>query len=92
MSTQPMAPTLSFPQILRKQSAPTIHPMVSTTQQQQHFLQQSHGSPSRARDRNNFDKVPSNQDVQQLPQLKGGSTDSYFLPFMFSYFIAGGNG
>lgn len=80
MSTQPMVATSSFPQLMRKQSAPTIHPMVSAQQQQQ-FVQQSHGSPSRARDRNTFDKVPCNQDVQQLPLLKGGSTDAHFFAF-----------
>lgn len=85
MSTQPMAPQSSFPQMMRKQSAPTIHP-IAATQQQQQFLQQSHGSPSRARDRNSFDKVPSNQDVQQLPLLKGGSSNAhFFLPFFCSF-------
>lgn len=86
MSTQPMAPQSSFPQMMRKQSAPTIHP-IAATQQQQQFLQQSHGSPSRARDRNSFDKVPSNQDVQQLPLLKGGSSNAhFFLPFFLFVF------
>ena len=80
MPSQPMVPTSSFPQLMRKQSAPTIHPMVPSQQhQQQQFMQQAQASPSRARDRNNFDKVPCNQDVQQLPLLKGGSTDAHFF-------------
>lgn len=70
LSSQPMVSASSFSQqMMRKQSAPSIQSMTSS---QQHFQQQPHGSPSRARDRNNFDKAPSNQEVQQLPLLKGG--------------------
>jgi hypothetical protein len=71
MSSQPMIPASSFSQqLMRKQSAPTIQSMAPS--QQQLMQQAPHGSPSRARDRNNFDKVPSSQDVQQLSLLKGG--------------------
>ncbi len=51
--------------------------LLSTSSQQQlnnNFQQVAHGSPSRARDRNLFDKVPLNQDALiqiQLPLLKG---------------------
>lgn len=70
MPTQPMVPTSSYnPPMMRKQSAPTIHPIAPSQQQQ--FQQPPHGSPSRARDRNTFDKLPTAQDVQQLPLLKG---------------------
>lgn len=66
LSNQPMvSSSLSFnPSLIRKQSAPNIHPISSVKQQ-------PHSSPSRARDRNNFDKVPTAQDVQQLSLLKG---------------------
>lgn len=93
MSSQPMVSTSSFnPLMMRKQSAPTIHPIAQS--QQQHFMQQPHGSPSRARDRNNFDKVPSNLDVQQLPPLKGFSFDAHFFLLLLCslYFITGKNG
>lgn len=70
--SQPLVATSIYnPPMMRKQSAPTIHPIAPSSQQQ--FQQQPHASPSRARDRNNFgDKVPSTQDVQQLALLKGG--------------------
>lgn len=57
--------------ILRKQSAPAITSSHSVIQSQQQQSQIQQGSPSRARDRNTFDKVPSSQDVVQLPLLKG---------------------
>lgn len=82
MPSQPMVPS-SYTQ--RKQSAPIIHPIAQSSQpplfqpqqQLQHQLQPPHGSPSRARDRNQFDKVPTSQDVQQLPFLKGGTNDAH---------------
>lgn len=84
MPSQPMVATSSYnAPVMRKQSAPTIHPIAPSSQQQ--FQQQSHGSPSRARDRNNFDKVPSTQEVQQLSLLKGGlnSSDVHFIPSLY---------
>lgn len=82
LSSQSMVSASSFSQqMMRKQSAPTIQSM------EQQFQQQPHGSPSRARDRNSFDKAPSNQDVQQLPLLKGGfkhAECSLYVPFMRS--------
>lgn len=86
LSSQPMVATSSYmPPMMRKQSAPTIHPIVSSSQQQ--FQQQPHSSPSRARDRNNFDKVPLIQDVQQLPFLKGGLNCSDVHLILFSSFM-----
>ncbi|KAL7036701.1 hypothetical protein ACKWTF_008903 [Chironomus riparius] len=55
------------PNIVRKQSAPAITPSQSVLQSQSQIQQ---GSPSRARDRNLFDKVCLSQDVTQLPLLK----------------------
>lgn len=82
--------------MIRKQSAPTISSYPATTSsgvQQQpsstsqqfnnNFQQVVHGSPSRARDRNLFDKVPLNQDALiqiQLPLLKGYPKN---LPFCY---------
>jgi hypothetical protein len=83
MNTLSSQPIVSFTQqMMRKQSAPSI------SSQQQQFQQQPHGSPSRARDRNQFDKTPTSQDVQQLKPLKGLANDFdahfYFrLPFSF---------
>jgi hypothetical protein len=67
--------------IMRKQSAPAIvpstmlgqaqHTQPISSQQQQQLQNQIHGSPNRARDRNLFDRLPLNQDVVQLPLLKG---------------------
>jgi hypothetical protein len=76
--------------MIRKQSAPAITSFPATTAAQNpmnvqqssstsaqfnnNFQQVVHGSPSRARDRNLFDKVPLNQDALiqiQLPFLKG---------------------
>lgn len=96
-TSQPLLPTTSYntqhhplPNIVRKQSAPAIAPSPITLAQSQHQqqFQQAHGSPSRARDRNLFDKVPSNQDVVQLPMLKGclNFTDAHF-PLFFSDFF-----
>jgi hypothetical protein len=88
MPSQPLIPASSFnPPMMRKQSAPTIQSMAPSQQQ---FVQQQmvpHGSPSRARDRNYFDKVPSSQDVQQLPLLKGGSLFSFLCSIFFCYLI-----
>jgi hypothetical protein len=79
LATQPMIPATTFQQqMMRKQSAPTIQSIAPS--QQQFQQQQPHGSPSRARDRNQFDKIPPNQDVQQLPLLKGGF-DAHFIYF-----------
>lgn len=76
LSAQPMAPnSLLNHQMIRKQSAPTIQSMAPSQQ----FQQPPQGSPSRARDRNNFDKLPSSQDVQQLPPLKGVANDDAHL-------------
>jgi hypothetical protein len=86
-STQPMhhqlirkqsAPTI--PSMAPSQPPPvpphqTLHPKPPSQQQQQHQLLRdlsSINSPSRARDRNQFDQVSLIQDVQQLPLLKGG--------------------
>lgn len=62
------------------QSSASVQQPPSTSSQQQqfnnNFQQVVHGSPSRARDRNLFDKVPLNQDALiqiQLPLLKGYS-------------------
>lgn len=82
VNSLPMQPTTSPhnlahqvhppPNIVRKQSAPAITPSQSVLQSQSHQQSQiQQGSPSRARDRNLFDKVSSNQDVTQLPLLKG---------------------
>jgi hypothetical protein len=64
--------------MMRKQSAPTISSTLLSsqapaiiTQSQTQYQAVQHGSPSRARDRNLFDKVPTNLDVTQLPPLKG---------------------
>lgn len=86
MPSQPLVPATSFnPPMMRKQSAPTIQSMAPSQQQ---FVQQQqmipHGSPSRARDRNYFDKVPSSQDVQQLPLLKGGRVAQLSFSFTCS--------
>ena len=62
------------PNIVRKQSAPAITPSQSVLQSQSQIQQ---GSPSRARDRNLFDKVCLSQDVTQLPLLKGCSLSNY---------------
>jgi hypothetical protein len=86
-SSQPPSAIFSQPSaiqppinIIRKQSAPTlssthhpltIQPPAIITQSQSQFQAGQHGSPSRARDRNLFDKVPTNSDVIQLPFLKG---------------------
>lgn len=79
LSSQPMVSTSSFSQLLmRKQSAPSIQSMAPSQQQLQ---QQPHGSPSRARDRNQFDKIPTNQDVQQLTPLKGLAIDFLMLTY-----------
>ena len=90
MSSQPLIPATSFnPLMMRKQSAPTIQSMAPSQQFVQH--QPPHGSPSRARDRNYFDKVPSSQDVQQLPLLKGCCSSTFFSFFLFCvpfYFYA----
>lgn len=83
MPPQQMVATSSLnPLMMRKQSAPTIHPIAPSSQQQ--FQQPPQLSPIRARDRNNFDKVPSTQDVQQLPLLKGcfNCSDVHFIPFL----------
>lgn len=96
-----MVPTAAYnPLMARKQSAPTIHPIAQASQQPQFQPQQPHASPSRARDRNQFDKIPPSQDVQQLPLLKGGSSmltlvfrlrSCVPLPF-FVYSTSGGGG
>jgi hypothetical protein len=92
--SQPLIPTTSFnPLMMRKQSAPNLHPITSTQQQQfqqqqQQQQQTSHGSPSRARDRNAFDKIPPNQDVQQLPLLKGGLSDAHLICNIFFIFCS----
>lgn len=88
--SQPLIPTTSYnPLMMRKQSAPNLHPITSAQQQQfQPPPQQQHGSPSRARDRNAFDKVPPNQDVQQLPLLKGGSSDAHLFSDIFFVFCS----
>lgn len=64
MNTMPKLSASFNPLLARKQSAPNIQPISAVKQL-------PHSSPSRARDRNNFDKVPTAQDVQQLPLLKG---------------------
>lgn len=86
-SSSSYAPLLS--NIIRKQSAPTLTPIptrisnvvtLTTTanvQQSNNFQQVAHGSPSRARDRNLFEKVPSSIDVMQLAALKGYSTHTH---------------
>jgi hypothetical protein len=85
MSSQPLIPATSFnPPMMRKQSAPTIQSMAPSQQQML-----PHGSPSRARDRNYFDKVPSSQDVQQLPLLKGGSLFSFLCSISFVVCLEG---
>ena len=76
------APLLSS--IIRKQSAPSLTPIptrisnvitvttsTASVQQLNNFQQVAHGSPSRARDRNLFEKVASSIDVMQLAALKG---------------------
>jgi hypothetical protein len=91
--SQPLIPTTSYnPLMMRKQSAPNLHPITSAQQQQFQQQQQQqqqplHGSPSRARDRNTFDKIPSSQDVQQLPLLKGGSSDAHLICNIFFVFF-----
>lgn len=87
------APLLS--NIIRKQSAPTltqiptrISNVVTVTtaanvQQSSNFQQVAQGSPSRARDRNLFEKVPSSIDVMQLAALKGYSTHLCVYRFNF---------
>jgi hypothetical protein len=73
----------------------TIHPKIPTTttnssittsnqQPQQSLREQTmfQNSPSRARDRNQFDQVSLNQDVQQLPLLKGGKRVERYANFI----------
>lgn len=97
------APTItSFPittssAVASKVQQPSSSAVTSVQQQfNNNFQQVVHGSPSRARDRNLFDKVPLNQDALiqiQLPLLKGYSKRNKFslsAPFylwLFELFI-----
>lgn len=76
MARKQSAPTLTSIPATNSNIASAINIAKIQQQQQQqqqlnNFQQVVHGSPSRARDRNLFEKVPSSQDVMQLPLLKG---------------------
>ncbi|KAG5682375.1 hypothetical protein PVAND_011731 [Polypedilum vanderplanki] len=75
-SSQQQGSSVHLPfNIVRKQSAPTISSTISfiqtpVTMTQSQLQVAQHSSPSRARDRNLFDKIPTNSDVTQLTLLK----------------------